>query len=79
MKTSWSVEGYDTFEGGSEAFYTVSSHHETLAQAETSAKKFLEELEATQPRESSGGQSREGIQDRVYIVHPNGHKTRFLG
>lgn len=41
------------------------------------AKKQLRELERTQPSASSGGQA--GIQDQVFIVHPDGHRERVFG
>ena len=39
------------------------------------ALKRLADLERTQPAASSGGQAPGGIQDRVYIVHPDGRKS----
>jgi len=74
---TWSIEGYDTFEGGPDAFYSVSKGHKTLEAAETAAREYLKEIEKSQPTETSGGQEEGGIQDLVFIVHPDGHKTRF--
>ena len=75
----WQVEGYDTFEGGPDAYYPVGDLHDSEAAAKEAAKNYLAELEKTQPSESSGGQSSDGIQDQIYITDPNGRRTRFFG
>ena len=49
--------------------YPISSHA-TEADARDAAKQYLDELEMEQPSEGSGGQ--DGIQDRIYVVGPNG-------
>jgi len=73
----WAVEGYDTFEGGPDAYYRVKDGLGSEADALIAAAAYWKELERTQPAESSGGQGPMGIQDRVFIVRPNGSKYRF--
>lgn len=65
--------GYDTFEGEE---YPLPGSYKELGEAQRAAQARLRELERTQPSSSSGGQS--GIQDQVYILHPNGVKLRVL-
>ena len=74
---TWSVEGYDTFEGGPDAYYRVQDGLESEPDALIAAAAYMQELERTQPSESSGGQGPMGIQDRVFIVRPDGSKYRF--
>lgn len=71
----WKIEGYDTFEGGSDAFYPIEGEYDSEKQAEDAARRRLAELEKIQPSSSSGGQK--GIQDRVYIVSPEGKRRLF--
>lgn len=73
----WKLEGYDTFEGGPDAFYPLDGEFATEAEARDAARARLAELEKTQPSATSGGQSQFGIQDQVFIVAPNGRRTRF--
>jgi hypothetical protein len=72
----WKLEGYDTFEGGDDAFYPLDGEYATEAEARQAARARLVELERTQPSATSGGQGQFGIQDQVFIVAPNGSKTR---
>ncbi len=72
--TKWRLEGYDTFE---EEPYPLDGEYESQQDAEYAAEARLAELEANQPSESSGGQGRHGIQDRVFIIRPNGSKYRY--
>ena len=58
---------YDTFAGEA---YPLEGEFSTEQDAIAAARARLEELERTQPSESSGGQ--DGIQDRVYVVRPDG-------
>lgn len=69
----WRLEGYDTFEGSE---YPLGGVYGTEAAAVKAARDRLAELEKNQPSASSGGQSRAGIQDRVYVVRPDGSKFR---
>ena len=73
---AWTLEGYDTFE---EASYPLPGRYPTEAQAIQAAHIQLRKLEQSQPSNVSGGQGEYGIQDRVYIIHPDGRKERFLG
>ena len=75
----WRLKGYDTFEGGSDAFYDLSGQFDGQSEAEQGAKDYLAELERTQPSENSGGQGENGIQDHVYVVRPDGTQYRFVG
>jgi hypothetical protein len=78
-KGKWKIEGYDTFEGGPDAFYPLPGEFDDEPAAQAAARGHLAELEKTQPASQSGGQSEQGIQDRVYIVRPDGTKYRFTG
>ena len=73
----WKLQGYDAFEGGPDAFYPIEGEHDSEDQAREAARACIADLEKTQPSSSSGGQP--GIQDRIYIVSPDGRKKRFLG
>ncbi len=69
----WKLEGYDTF---SREDYPLPGEYDTEDAAITAAKKHLEHIERTQPSKSSGGQ--DGMQDRVYLIRPDGTKFRVL-
>ncbi len=75
----WTLKGYDTFEGGPDAYYSIEGVYDDQAAAEGAAQHRLEELEKIQPSDESGGQEVDGIQDHVYVVRPDGTKYRFLG
>lgn len=66
------LEGYDTFEGES---YPLEGEYQTEQEAVNAARQRLKQLEIDQPSDSSGGQHG-GIQDRVYVIHPNGNRIR---
>ena len=70
-RTSWTLQGWDTFAGES---YRIPGSYSTEARAESAAKKHLARLERSQPSEVSGGQ--DGIQDQVYIEGPTGQRRR---
>jgi hypothetical protein len=82
---TYGLEGYDTFSGES---YGLDGSFETCQGALEAADARLQELERTQPTSSSGGQRDGGfqggtyvpggIQDRVYIVHPDGRRQRVF-
>ncbi len=74
MDGKWRLEGHDRF---ANEWYPLEGEHDDEAAAQVAAGKRLEELERTQPTETSGGQSDNGIQDTVYILRPNGSKYRF--
>jgi len=73
MPQNWTVLGYDTF---SEEYYHLPGTYPNKETALKAGRKYLEELEETQPSESSGGQ--DGIQDHVYVVSPEGIRIRVL-
>ena len=73
-KEVYKLEGYDTFEC---EFYPVPGEYATEDEVKKAACKFMQELEELQPSETSGGQEDSGIQDRVYIVKPDGTKYRY--
>ncbi|OGQ22124.1 MAG: hypothetical protein A2138_22955 [Deltaproteobacteria bacterium RBG_16_71_12] len=73
MTAKWRIEGYDTFSGEE---YDLGGEFPSEAEAERSAQERLKEIEETQPASSSGGQ--EGIQDRVYVIAPDGSRRRIL-
>jgi hypothetical protein len=69
----WRLIGYDTFSGQE---YPLPGEYDSEVEAVAAAGKRLEELEGLQPSASSGGQN--GIQDRVYVVRPDGTIFRVL-
>lgn len=74
QEKKWKLEGFDTF---LEESYPLAGEYSTEEEAIQAAEKRLEELEEEQPTNSSGGQGEFGIQDRVYIIRPDGTKYRF--
>lgn len=70
----WTMEGYDTFANES---YPLAGEWDTEPEVLVAAQERMQELEKSQPTESSGGQA-DGIQDQVYIVRPDGSKYRFM-
>jgi len=50
----------------------------TPQEALADAQRRLEDLERAQPSPSSGGQGPGGIQDHVYLVHPDGRRERVF-
>jgi hypothetical protein len=75
----WGLMGHDTFQGGPDAFYPLPGEFDTEVEAQEGARRRLAELEIEQPSSSSGGQAATGIQDRVYVVRPDGTIYRFAG
>jgi hypothetical protein len=71
MANSYRLKGYDPFSGDD---YDIGGEFSTPEEAEAAAREELNELEAQQPTALSGGQ--DGIQDRVYILHPNRQYVR---
>lgn len=69
----WKIEGYDTFDC---TYHSLEGEYDSEEQARDAARSRLVHLEKTQPNSSSGGQA--GIQDRVYIVSPDGTRQRFF-
>jgi len=70
----WKILGFDTFEG---EFYPIDGSYSTVEEAMIEAQRRLKHLEETQPTATSGGQIG-GIQDRIYIIAPNGLPTRVM-
>lgn len=70
----WRLIGHDPFDGGD---YEL-SEHETDFEALAAARERLRVLNLLQPPETSGGQSVDGIQDRVFILSPDGIRTRII-
>jgi hypothetical protein len=71
----WMLQGYDTFAGDR---YHLAGPFFSERAARRAAKRELRKIEKMQPTESSGGQGPSGIQDRVYIVRPDGSIYRYL-
>jgi len=46
--------------------------------AEAVARAYLDRLETEQPSAASGGQGDGGIQDRIYILTPDGQRHRYV-
>jgi hypothetical protein len=63
----WKLQGYDTF---AREDYPLDGEFDTEADAIAAAQSRLADLERAQPSASSGGQ--DGIQDRVYVIRPDG-------
>lgn len=69
----WKLQGYDTF---AREDYPLKGEFATEADAIQAAKTYLAELERDQPTALSGGQ--DGIQDRVYVIRPDGTSFRVM-
>jgi hypothetical protein len=69
-KELWRLIGHDTFDGDDYPLTDHASEEEALR----AAHDRLRALEVLQPEATSGGQ--DGIQDRVYVVRPNGTRYR---
>lgn len=65
----------DGFDPDAEIFQ-VSGPYPTLREALDAATAYFEYLERAQPHEQSHGQK--GVQDRVYLRHPDGHRQRLF-
>lgn len=73
-KGDWEVVGYDTFDREFYPLYDCVSEEVALALG----IRYLKHLEATQPAAFSGGQAALGIQDRVFIIRPDGTQYRLM-
>jgi hypothetical protein len=71
--TGWRIEGYDTFDN---SWYSIAGEYATKEEALRVAHAELRKLEHHQPTAESGGQA--GIQDRVYVVGPDGTGYRVF-
>lgn len=69
----WTLEGYDTF---SRESHRLPGSWATEAEALAAARARLGALERDQPTATSGGQ--QGVQDRVFVVRPDGSKYRVV-
>jgi hypothetical protein len=72
---TWRLAGYDTF---SSEWYRLAGTYATERDARRAAAERLARIESHQPSGMSGGQDPDGIQDRVYIVAPDGMAYRFV-
>jgi hypothetical protein len=78
MKEAWRLRGYDPFSSDWYEYRTQAGALEEYAsqqEAEAAAALKLAALEREQPSASSGGQG--GIQDRIYVVRPDGTLYRY--
>lgn len=72
----WRLAVYDAFEG---TYYHLEGEYPDESAVQQAATKRLRYLEETQPSKESGGQGEdEAIQDRVFIVRPDGTRYRYL-
>ena len=69
LRGQWRLRGHDTFAGEG---YPLPGRFWSEAGAQRAARRHLAKLERTQPSATSGGQKPGGIQDRVFIVRPDG-------
>lgn len=81
MPDKWRLMGFDTF---SSEWYEyreagVPIEYATKEEAEAAAKQRLAALERSQPTATSGGQGFFGIQDKVFIVAPDGTRYNAAG
>jgi hypothetical protein len=75
MNGKWRLEGQDAFSGEK---YHIRGEYDDESQALDAARLWLTTLEMNQPTEETGGQDEHGIQDRIYVVRPNGTRYRFV-
>lgn len=71
----WKIRGHDTF---SNEPYSLPGEWTDEDGALLGARERLQELERTQPASETGGQDENGIQDKVYIIRPDGTEYPFL-
>lgn len=71
-KKKWKLEGWDTF---ARHAYPIKGSYPDRESAIRAARRELARIEKMQPTGTSGGQG--GIQDQVYVVSPDGEKTRI--
>lgn len=70
---TWHLLGRDALDWG---FYPLPGVYASRKEAERAARARLRYLEGFQPTKTSGGQA--GIQDRVYVVGPDGTSYRLM-
>ena len=75
VKLTWRLKGYDTFSG---ELYALTGEYPDEASAVLAGLSQLDDLEREQPSARSGGQKEDGIQDRVYVIRPDGSHYRLL-
>ena len=73
LPETWSLSGWDTFDGHS---YPILGTYFSEKTAIRAARVELKKLQKHQPADISGGQ--DGIQDQVYIEGPDGSSFRYL-
>jgi hypothetical protein len=71
----WRLQGYDIFAG---EWHPLPGRYFSEKAAQRAARQELKKLEKMQPSRYSSGQKLGGIQDRVYIVGPDGLVVRYL-
>ncbi len=71
----FTLKGFDEF---SQEPYPLRGEFRTETEAVRAALAELRGLERAQPSKQSGGQGKYGIQDRVYIVYPDGRERRIF-
>ncbi len=71
--TKWRLEGFDT---SAREEYPISGDYDSEADAVAAAENRMEQIEKHPPSVPSGEQ--EGLQDRIYVVRPDGSKFRVV-
>jgi len=72
---TWRLQGHDTF---AREDYPLEGDFACEADAMAGARARLAALELEQPSASSGGQAMDGIQDRVFVIRPDGSTFRVV-
>lgn len=73
-ENKWTLKGLDTFEN---EYYPLGGEFENEEQALAAAAVCLANIKRTQPDEDSGGDDVGSIQDRVFVVRPDGTQYRY--
>lgn len=76
MDGFWKLKGYDSFDGD---YYPIPGEYETEDLARDAASAKLAGIKKSQPDEQSGGSGFGSVQDRIYVVKPDGSSYPFFG
>ncbi|MCC6639098.1 hypothetical protein IT409_00900 [Candidatus Falkowbacteria bacterium] len=69
MSDQWTIQGYDTFEGGPDAYYPLNNEkYATEASAYEAARKFI----------PASGVGFTDLKPRIYVVSPTGKRKQVF-